>query len=196
MRGLVHGSRLGAVLIAVAMLALAGCGGSGKQGAASAQSTSPEGTWSRPDAPPDPHTLLRAGALAVGQVPDSALIFIESQTNDAGTWKVRVVTPDGSEQQLKIGADGVAVLVGPASTNDSDGDKAKRRANIDGAHLDYEAAVGKILAEVPNGSITGLSLVDMNGTIVWDADVWDTELVEHDVTINAATGAVTANRQV
>jgi uncharacterized membrane protein YkoI len=193
MHGLVNGVRFGAVVI-VAALALAGC--SGRSGTTSAQSTSPDASWSRPDAPPDPHTLLRAGDLAVSQVPDSVLIFIESQTNDAGTWKARVVTPDGAERQLEIGSDAAAVLVGPTATDDSDADKTKRRANIDGAHLDYRSAVNKVLTAVPNGSITELSLLDMNGTVVWDADVWDTDLVEHDVTIDAASGAITANRQV
>lgn len=195
MQGLVNGVRFGAGVVVV-VLALAGCSGNSRSGATSVGSATPGASWSGPDAPPDPHTLVRAGDLAVSQVPHSVLIFIESQTSDAGTWKVRVVTRDGTERQLKIGSDGVAVLVSPTVTEDSDADKAKRRANVDGARLDYRAAVDKILAAVPNGSITGLSLLDMNGTVVWDADVWDTDLAERDVTIDAASGAVTANRQV
>ena len=195
MHGLVNGVRFGAVVILVA-LALAGCSGSGKSDPASAQSPSPDAAWSHPDAPPDPHTLLRAGDLAVSQVPASRLISIESQTSDAGTWKALVVTPDGAEQQLKVGSDGMAVLAGPTATEDSDADKAKRRANLDGTQLDYRNAVNKVLGVVPKGSITELSLLDMNGTVVWDADVWDADLVEHDVTVDAATGVVTANRAV
>ncbi|AEF35494.1 conserved hypothetical protein [Mycolicibacter sinensis] len=122
------------------------------------------------------------------------LIFIESQSSDAGTWKARVVTSDGAERQLKIGSDGVAVLVGPTATEDSDADKAKRRANVEGARLDYRAAVNRVLTAVPNASITELSLLDMNGTVVWDADVWDTDLVERDVTVDAASGAITTDR--
>lgn len=195
MHGLVNGVRVGAVVIVVA-LALAGCSGNGRSGAKSSESTTPGASWSRPDAPPDPHTLLRAGDLAVSQVPASVLIFIESETNDSGSWKARVVTPDGAERQLKIESDGESVLAGPTVTEDSDADKAKRRANLDGAHLDYRAAVKKVLSAVPDGSVTELSLLDMNGTVVWDADVWDTELVEHDVTIDAASGAITTNRPV
>ncbi len=195
MHGLVKGVRLGAVVIAVA-LALAGCSGNGRSGGASAGSTTPGASWSGPDAPPDPHTLLRAADLAVSQVAGSVLIFIESQTSDEGTWKARVVTADGTEQQLTIGSDAAAVLVGPTATEDNDADKAKRRANVDGARLNYRAAVDKVLTAVPNGSITELSLLDMNGTIVWHADVWDTDLAEHDVTVDAASGAITANRQV
>ncbi len=191
-----RGFRFGAAFLAVTALTVAGCGGGDKAANSPAQSTSAQNSWSRPDAPPDFHTLLKAGALAVTQVPESVLIFIESQTNDAGTWKTRVVTGDGTEQQLKIGADGVVVLVGPTETADSPADKAKRRANIDAARLDYRAAVDKVIAAVPSGSITELSLIDMNGTVVWEADVWDTDLVEHDVTINAQSGEVTGNRQV
>ncbi|MCV7382680.1 PepSY domain-containing protein [Mycolicibacter longobardus] len=195
MHALVKGARFGAMVVA-ATLALAGCGGSGKSGASSSESTTPEASWTRPDAPPDPQTLLHAGDLAVSQVPDSVLIFIESQTSDAGAWKARVVTPDGTEHQLKIGSNGGAVLVGPAATEDSDADKAKRRANVEGAHLDYRGAVDKVLAAVPSSSITELSLLDINGTVVWDADVWDAELAERNVTVDAASGAVTVNRQV
>lgn len=186
--------RFGAVVI-VAALALAGCSDKGASGASSQESVAPEASWTRPDAPPDPHTLLRAGDLAVSQVPDSVLIFIESQTSDAGTWKARVVTPDGTEHQVKVASDGVSVLVGPTATEDSDADKAKRRANVDGTHLDYRSAVDRVLRAVPNSSITELSLLDMNGTVVWEADVWDDQLSERDVTVDAASGAVTVNRQ-
>jgi hypothetical protein len=181
--------------ICITLLALAGCGHGGKPAATSATTTS-SASWSRPDAPPDPHTLLRAGATAVAAVPNSVLTFIESETDDAGTWKARVVAPDGTEQQLKIGVDGVTVLVGPTPKNDSDTDKAQHRTLIQSAHLDYQAAVNKMLGAVPNGSVTQLKLDDANNTTVWDADVWDTYLVEHKVTINAASGDVVANNQV
>ena len=193
MRALGNVVRFGAV-VAVVALALAGCGGKGNSGASSQESAAPAASWTRPDAPPDPQTLLRAGDLAVSQVADSVLIFIESQTSDAGTWKARVITADGTEHQLKIDSDGVSVLVGPTVTEDSEADKAKRRANVAGAHLDYRGAVDRVLHAVPNSSITELSLLDMNGTVIWEADVWDDQLAERDVTVDGASGAVTANR--
>ncbi|ORV42810.1 hypothetical protein AWC02_15910 [Mycolicibacter engbaekii] len=185
--------RFGAVVLVVT-LALSGCSGKGLSGASSQASAAPDASWTRPDAPPDPRTLLRAGDLAVSQLPAGVLIFIESQ--ESGTWKAGLVTPDGTEHQLKVASDGLTVLVGPTATEDSDADKAKRRANVDGAHLDYHGAVGRVLQAVPNGSITELSLLDMNGTVVWEADVWDDQLAEHDVIVDAASGTVTANRQV
>ncbi len=181
--------------IGVVIAALTGCGHSGTPGATPTTTTS-HSSWERPDAPPDPRTLVRAGAAAVGQVPDSTLIFIESETDDTGTWKVLVVTPDGTEQEMKIGVDGITVMVGPTPTNDSDADKAEHRALVHAAHLDYQAAVGKMLAAVPNGSITKLSLVDTDNVTTWRADVWDTYLVDHIVTINAASGDLISNNQV
>lgn len=180
--------------VCITLLALAGCGHDGKPAATSATTTS-SASWPRPDAPPDPHTLLRAGATAVGTVPNSILTFIASETEDEGTWKARVVAPDGTEQQLKIGVDGVTVLVGPTPKNDSDTDKAQHRSLIQAAHLDYQAAVNKMLTVVPNGSITELKLDDTNNTTVWNGHVWDTNLVGHKVTINAASGEVVANKQ-
>lgn len=188
----------GAAFVAVMSAAVpwqAGCANSTQPGAASSApsaSAGPTASWSRPDAPPDPHTLLRAGATALAQVPDSTLVCIESETDDAGTWKVQVVTADGTEQQAKIGVDGITVLVGPTPHDDSDADQANRRDQVQAARLDYRAAVHKALAAVPNGSITQLSLTDR----VWEAVVWDTYLVEHQVTIDAVSGDVTANKQV
>jgi hypothetical protein len=134
---------------------------------------------------------LRAGATALAKVPDATLVFIESETDDAGTWKIQVVTADGTDQQMKVGVDGFTVLVGPTHA-----DKAQHRANVQAARLDYRAAVDKMLAAVPNGSVTKLNLIEVNGATVWEADVWDTELVEHDVTINAVSGELEANKQV
>jgi uncharacterized membrane protein YkoI len=180
------------VSIAVVLVALAGCGHyparhSGNKSAASGSSGS-----AVPAAPPNPQMLLRAAGTAVAKVPGSTLIFIQSQTDDTGTWKTHVVTSGGTEQQLKVGSDGYTVLVGPNPRNDSDADKAKRRDLVQAAHLDYRAAVDKILVAVPDGAITTLKLDDQNGTTMWEADVWDTNLVEHKVAINAASGELAA----
>lgn len=151
---------------------------------------------SAPDAPPDPQTLLRAAATAVKHVPGGTLIFIQSETDDMGTWKTHVVTADGTEQQVKVGSDGYTVLVGPTPTHDTDTDKAKHRSLVQAPHLDYQAAVTKVLAAVPDGSIGTLQLDDRNGTTMWDADVWDTNLVGHKVAINATSGELVSNKQV
>lgn len=198
MTAMPHRFWVGAAVVSIAVLGLAGCGSSTHPhpDATPSASSTASASWSRPDNPPDPRTLLQAGATALAQVPDSTLVFIASQTDDAGTWKVELVTADGTEQEAKIAVDGIAVLVGPTPRNDSDADKANRRDSVQAARLDYRAAVQQALGAVPNGSITELSLTELGGTAVWKADVWDTYLVEHQVTIDAATGDVTANKQV
>ena len=178
----------------LAIAALAGCGHGGKPAATSATSTSTGSQWSRPSAPPDPQTLLQAGALAVTKVPGGTLTAIRSQ--ETGSWRVHVVTADGTEQSMDVSSDGVTVMVGPTPKNQSDADKAKNHALAQAATLDYRAAVEKFLATVPNGSITEMHLAEANGATVWDADVWDTYIVEHKVTLNAASGDVVANKQV
>ena len=180
--------------ISVAIAALAGCGHSGNPAATSATTTKPRASWSRPAAPPDPQTLLHAGAAAVAAVPNSTLTFVRSE--QSGTWKVLVVTPDGTEQAMDVSSDGVTVMVGPTRKNESDADKTQNRARVQAARLDYRAAVDRILAAVRDASITELNLGDSNGTTVWDADVWDYYIVEHKVTIDAASGELIANKQV
>lgn len=208
MAAVIHRLSTGAALVALAALTavavpvLSGCANSDKAGPASsplATTTTSGASWSRPDSPPDPQTLLRAAATAVAKAPDTTLTFIESETDDAGTWKVRLTSPDGTEQQLKIGVDGITVLVGPTLNNDSAADKEKRRALLHGAQaaqLDYRTAVDKMLAAVPNGSITELKLTGTDATTDWEAQVWDTYLVEHEVTVNAVSGDLVANKQV
>lgn len=183
-------------LIAVVLVALAGCGHSNHSSATSTKTTPSTSPMSAPSAPPDPQTLLRAAGTAVAKVPGGTLIFIQSETADMGTWKTHVVTADGTEQQVKVGSDGYTVLVGPTPTHDTDADKAKHRDLVQAAHLDYRAAVTKVLAAVPDGSISTLKLDDQNGTTMWEADVWDTNLVGHKVTINAASGELAANNRV
>ena len=175
---------------------LAGCGHGGDTSRpAATTTTSAKASWSPPPvAPPDPRTLLSAGATAVAQVPQSVLSFIETEQSQA--WRVRVVVADGTEHQLDIDSGGTTVLVGPTPRNNSDADTAARRARIVAAHLDYRTAVQNILGVVHSGSITYLSLADTSGTTTWEADVWDTYLVEHKVTINATSGALLQNKQI
>lgn len=188
-----HRIRGWALFMAVGVLA--GCGHGGGSGAPAVTPTTTQASWSPPPvAPPDPRTLLSAGAAAVAQVPQSVLSFIE--TEQSQSWRVRVVVADGTEQQMDIDSGGTTVLVGPTPRNNSDADTAARRARVAAAHLDYRAAVQKILEVVRSGSITYLSLADTSGATAWEADVWDTNLVEHKVIINATSGALLQNKQI
>jgi hypothetical protein len=182
-------------LVCVTVAWLAGCGRSGDSTATTTTtSTTPHATWTRPAAPPDPQTLLHAGSVAVAAVPNGKLTLIRSQ--DTGTWRVLVSTPDGTNQSMDVSSDGVTLMVGPTPTNESEADKAQNRARVHAARVDYRAAAEKILATIAGASISELSLGDGNGTTVWQAVAWDTYIVEHQVTIDAVSGDVIANKQI
>ena len=182
-------------LVCVTIAWLAGCGRSVDTTATSTTtSTTPHATWTRPAAPPDPQTLLHAGSVAVAAVPNGRLTVIRSQ--DTGSWRVLVATADGTNQSMDVSSDGLTLMVGPTPTNESDADKAQNRARVQAARVDYRAAAEKILATIAGASISELSLGDSNGTTVWQAVAWDAYIVEHQVTIDAVSGDVTANKQV
>ncbi|MCV7029713.1 hypothetical protein [Mycobacterium sherrisii] len=177
---------------------LAGCGHGGDSTATSTltspSSTGVHTTWTRPDAPPDPHNLIHAGSVALAAVPGGKLTSVKSQ--ETGSWRVLVATPDGTNQAMDVSSDGATLMVGPTPANQSDADKAETRALVQAARLDYRAAAEKILAIIAGASISALELDDSNGATVWQAVAWDTFIVEHQVTIDAATGNVIANKQL
>jgi uncharacterized membrane protein YkoI len=177
----------------LAVAALAGCAHSGPAGAASNSSLQQPST-SRPASPPDPKVLLRAGASAVKAVPNGTLTLIKTQ--ETGSWRVLVATPDGIEQRMDVSPDGYDVMVGPTPKTQSDVDKSQTRAMVQATHIDYRAAMDKIQAVVQYGGASEMNLVNDTGNPVWNADVWDLNIVEHLVTINAVTGDVIANKTV
>lgn len=179
--------------VALAIAALAGCGHNGTPGAASTTSA-PQPSSTAPVNPPDPLTLLKAGAGAVKAVPNGTLTFIRTQ--EAGSWRVLVATPDGTEQRMDVSSNGVDVMVGPTPKNENDAEKSQTRALVQATRIDYRTAMDKILSVVHDGGASEMSLVDGNGIPVWNADVWDLNMVEHLVTINAVTGDVIANKTV
>ncbi|HLR99655.1 hypothetical protein H7J77_14320 [Mycolicibacillus parakoreensis] len=149
-----------------------------------------------PQAPPDPQTLLRAGATAIANLPGSTLVFIAEDTDsaeDTGTWTARLVTTDGTEQQVTLGVDGDVVLDGPVPVTDTGTDKVERRERVGAARLDYRGAVDKTLAAVPDGSITELRLNGDADGVRWAATVWDLTPVAHRVTLDAASGELIAD---
>jgi hypothetical protein len=185
-------------LVCATIAWLTGCGHGSDSAAtstsASASTSAAHSTWPRPAAPPDPQTLLHAGSVAVAAVPNGKVTLIKSE--ETGSWRVLVATPDGANQSMEVDSGGSTLMVGPNPANDSDADKAQTRARLQAARLDYRAAAEKILATIAGASISELSLGDGNGTTVWQAVVWDTYIVEHKVTIDASSGDVIANKQV
>jgi uncharacterized membrane protein YkoI len=140
----------------------------------------------------DIDALRRAGGTATSAVPDSTLISIEAERN--ARWEVQVVASDGTEHEMDVSSDGATVTSGPTAKNEGEADKAKHRDRVQSARLDYLAAADKVLAEVPEGTITELNLDSDDGTTVWESDVIDGSQMKHEVVIDAASGQVLENK--
>ncbi|MFC7107530.1 PepSY domain-containing protein [Nonomuraea rubra] len=144
----------------------------------------------------EPHGLPGAGDLkqaaqaALGAVPGSTLVSIETEENGR-LWEVQVVGEDGTEHQLDV--ESGKVVSGPTTEQEDNADKAKHRARVSAAELDYAQAADKIAAAVPEGRITELNLDTEQGKTVWEADVIGADGTKHEVAVDAATGSVTRN---
>ncbi|KUH84835.1 PepSY domain-containing protein [Mycobacterium sp. IS-1556] len=190
-------------LLGVLVVAFSGCAGGSDEDAGSAGTTpapettaaAPAVTSSAPATATPANTgidaLRRAGSTATAAVPESTLISIETERD--GRWEVQVVTADGTEHEMDVSNDGATVTMGPTAKTEDEADKAKHRERVQAAQVDYQAAADKILAEVPNGTITELNLDSNNGTTVWEADVVDDSQTKHEVTIDAGSGQVLQN---
>ncbi|NJP87869.1 metallopeptidase [Nonomuraea sp. FMUSA5-5] len=156
-------------------------------------STAPQGTPGATTAPqgtPGAGDLKQAARAALGAVPGSTLVSIETEENGR-LWEVQVVGQDGTEHQLDV--ESGKVVGGPTTEEEDAADKAKHRARVSAAKLDYAQAADKIAAAVPEGRITELNLDTEQGKTVWEADVLTPGGTKHEVAIDAATGTVTRN---
>ncbi|MGR6921416.1 PepSY domain-containing protein [[Actinomadura] parvosata] len=150
---------------------------------ATTATTAPQGT-------PGAGDLKQAARAALGAVPGSTLVSIETEENGR-LWEVQVVGQDGTEHQLDV--ESGKVVGGPTTEEEDAADKAKHRARVSAAKLDYAQAADKIAAAVPEGRITELNLDTEQGKTVWEADVLAPGGTKHEVAIDAATGTVTRN---
>ncbi|WP_344473776.1 PepSY domain-containing protein [Nonomuraea monospora] len=145
---------------------------------------------SSPAGSPGAGDLKQAAQAALGAVPGSTLVSIETEENGR-LWEVQVVGKDGTEHQLDV--ESGKVVAGPTTEQEDADDKAKHRARVSAAKLDYAQAADKIVAAVPEGRVTELNLDTEQGKTVWEADVVGADGVKHEVAVDAATGAVTRN---
>ena len=152
----------------------------------------------RPDTLPNPQLLLHAASVSHQKVPDGYITSIESLIIDAESWEVHLLTPADEEKIVKTDTDGVQILVGPPQPLTSSTDTPLHYNQLDQVHLDYQQAVTHLLAIVHDGSITklALSLNSTTGIPTWQADVWDTNLVQHKISLNAQSGAVISDVKV
>ncbi|MFC9514162.1 PepSY domain-containing protein [Nocardiaceae bacterium NPDC056970] len=126
-----------------------------------------------------------AGRTALAAVPGSTLVSIEE--NSDGSWVVDLINADGVAIEVGVSPDGDRVIAGPSPTGDENPGTAE-------AQLDYTAATGVVLTEVPGGRITDLKLVvEKGGTYVWEADVIDASGAQRAVDVDAVNGRVLQN---
>lgn len=126
-----------------------------------------------------------AGRTALAAVPGSSLVSIEE--NSDGSWVVDLINADGVAVEVGISPDGDRVIAGPSVTGEP-------TPGTDVAKLDYTAATGVVLTEVPGGRITDLELVvEKGGTYVWEADVVDASGARRAVDVDAVSGRVLQN---
>ncbi|MFD0477642.1 PepSY domain-containing protein [Nonomuraea thailandensis] len=147
--------------------------------------TAPPGS---PTSSPGAGDLKQAAKAALGAVPGSTLVSIETEENGR-LWEVQVVGEDGTEHQMDVEAG--KVVSGPTTEQEDADDKAKHRARVSASKVDYAQAADKIAAAVPEGRITELNLDMKQGRTVWEADVIAPDGAKHEVAVDAATGAVT-----
>ncbi|MFC4119672.1 PepSY domain-containing protein [Nonomuraea zeae] len=143
-----------------------------------------------PGAPAEAGDLRAAAQAALGAVPNSTLISIETEENGR-LWEVQVVGQDGTEHQMDVAAG--KVVNGPTAEDEDAADKAEHRARVSAAKLDYAQAADKIMATVPEGRITELNLDGEQGRTVWESDVITPDGTKHEVTVDAVTGTVTSS---
>lgn len=183
---------------ATVMAAVVACGG-GQSPTASSPETQ-GGTTAAPapttQAPVQPSAngntaLLAAAETAHRAVPDSTVYAVDSERNNT-QWEVQLISADGVKHEVEVSADGATVLNGPVAKPDDPEDVAEHRSRVEAAKLDFRAAVDAVTKAV-DGRITELGLDGRDGgTVVWEADVVDSANAVHDVSIDAATGAVVA----
>lgn len=204
-----HGSirvrTIAATATGVALLALVGCGSDDGDSAAPTTTTSASAAASAstsantpapaspaqaaPDAPSlapgwNAKVFEHAGRTAMAAVPGSTLVSIEE--NSDGSFVVRL-DADGVAMEVGISPDGDSVIAGPSATGEPNPDTEE-------ANLDYTAATGVVLTEVPGGRITDLRfVVEKGGTYVWEADVIDASGMPRAVDVDAVTGRVLQN---
>lgn len=155
------------LLVIAGVLALAAC------------STEP------PPAPAAPGQVeaqpVKAMRTAAGALPDGRVFDVEP-ANDG--WEIKVAS-HGQEHKLRVSADGGQILGKQQTAKPSD-DLAK----VGQAGVDAVAALQAAQQRQP-GALDEMEVdYAADGTLVWEVGLRDGKGIEHDVDIDARTGAV------
>ncbi|MGW3563019.1 PepSY domain-containing protein [Streptomyces sp. NPDC000941] len=105
-------------------------------------------------------------------------------------WKVDVLTAKGVEHEVTVNSTSGKVTANRTDHDDNDDEAALARS----AKIGLGQAVDAALKKIP-GTATSAELDDDNGrSAAWDIEVTDTKGAEHEVTVDARFGKVTAVR--
>lgn len=131
-----------------------------------------------------------AAQTALDEVGGSTLVSID--VDDSGDWDVTLLGQDGTESDVDVSADGGTVTRGPVSDDDdNDADDQAERQRLLEAQVVYTDAIETARGEFGELDVTGASLDDDNGTLIWDIDFGDgTNDDAQTVLVDAATGDV------
>ncbi|MDT0319710.1 PepSY domain-containing protein [Streptomyces millisiae] len=115
----------------------------------------------------------------------------EDDGRHAGTWEVEVFGDDGQWYQVRVSEDG-AEVVDSRTDQDEDGDDQDDARTAADARVDAARAVDIALGEVSgNGTVESVSLDDGR----WDVELRGDDGTEHEVSIDPASGDITAQEQ-
>ncbi|MFF8866046.1 PepSY domain-containing protein [Streptomyces sp. NPDC015139] len=143
-------------------------------------------------------TIVKAGKVDLKQAVavatrSTAGTVTEIELDDSlgkPVWKAEVVDARGTERAFTVDAtDGTVTATGTAKDDDSDDDDATLAKS---AGTDATRAVDAALAKL-KGTATAAELEGEHGTPVWHVDVTDAKGRDHEVTVGARSGKVTAS---
>ncbi|MFK4266257.1 PepSY domain-containing protein [Streptomyces milbemycinicus] len=132
--------------------------------------------------------LKQAADAAVASVAGKVTsVELEGHQGKA-VWKVDVATAKGAEHEVTMNATSGKVTAHRTDHDDADDEAALARSARTGLGQAVDAALKKI-----PGTATSAELDDDNGrSAAWDIDVTDAKGAEHEVTVDARSGKVTA----
>lgn len=186
-----------AVLVPLA-LGLAACGGDDDRSTPTATETvtadpsasSSETPTADGSAAAGDGDLETAAQTALGEI-DGTVFSVD--LDDQG-WDVSIVSANGEENDVDLGADATTVIRGPVVDTSDDNDDAAERERLLGASLDYLAAI-EAAAGQAQGAVTGVDLSEENGTAIWEVQFDEDTATAMTVEVDAQTGEVLRTEQ-
>ncbi|MFV5997941.1 PepSY domain-containing protein, partial [Streptomyces sp. NPDC056231] len=158
----------------------------------------------------DDSALAKSTGVDLKQAVDAALKSVQGTVTSVdldkeqgkAAWEVEIVDANGAEHEVTVDAQTGKVTVAQAHKDD-EGDDTKRGKSDDGseeaalakaAKTDVKAAADAALKSV-QGTATSAELGNDDGkATVWEVEIVDANGAEHEVTVDAQTGKVTATK--